>query len=226
MKVTIHQPQYLPWLPYFMKIDECDLFVVLDTVDFQKNGLQNRNQIKTGQGHLWLTVPVQQSLGQKIIDTRTDNRSDWATKHWKTIAQSYAKAAAFGDYEAQLSKLYSETWENLCAVNLALLSHMMDWLDIRTSIVRSSEIAASGSSSDLILSICKSVGAKTYLSGTGGTAYLKLEDFDRAGIAVDFHTPSPVSAYPQTFPKVGYLPNLSAIDIILNCGRDWRRYLV
>lgn len=226
MKITIHQPQYLPWLPYFMKIDECDLFVVLDTVDFQKNGLQNRNQIKTGQGPLWLTVPVQQSLGQKIIDTRTDNRSGWAAKHWKTIAQSYAKAAAFGDYEDHLLGLYSETWENLCAVNLAFLSHMMNWLDIRTPIVRSSEISVSGSSSDLILSICKSVGAKTYLSGTGGAAYLKLEDFDRAGIAVDFHTPPPVSTYPQTFPKTGYLPNLSAIDIILNCGRNWRRYLV
>ena len=75
MNIGIHQPQYLPWLPYFLKIDQSDVFVILDTVDFQKNGLQNRNQIKTNQGAQWLTVPVRQQLGQKIIDVRVDNLS-------------------------------------------------------------------------------------------------------------------------------------------------------
>ena len=63
MKVGIHQPHYLPWLPYFIKIAKCDIFIVLDNVDFQKNGLQNRNQIKTDKGYQWLTVPVEHKLG-------------------------------------------------------------------------------------------------------------------------------------------------------------------
>ena len=66
MKVAVHQPQYLPWLPYFLKIENADLFIFLDTVAFQKNGIQNRNKIKTAQGGQWLTVPVRQNLGQKI----------------------------------------------------------------------------------------------------------------------------------------------------------------
>ena len=45
--VAIHQPQYLPWQPYFAKALASDLFVYLDTVQFQKNGVQNRNQVKT-----------------------------------------------------------------------------------------------------------------------------------------------------------------------------------
>ncbi|MGB1287807.1 MAG: WbqC family protein, partial [Aggregatilineales bacterium] len=30
--ISIHQPQYIPWVPYFDKIDRSDVFVFLDTV--------------------------------------------------------------------------------------------------------------------------------------------------------------------------------------------------
>ena len=66
MKIGIHQPQFLPWLPYFLKIEACDYFVFLDIVDYQKNGLQNRNQIKSINGKQWLTIPIKNKLGQKI----------------------------------------------------------------------------------------------------------------------------------------------------------------
>jgi len=46
-----------------------DIFVYLDTVQFSKNGLQNRNQIKTAQGPAWLSVPVRHQFGQEIRET-------------------------------------------------------------------------------------------------------------------------------------------------------------
>ena len=110
MRVSIHQPQYLPWLPYFQKIEESDLFIFLDNVDFQKNGLQNRNQIKTANGAQWLTVPVKQSLGQKIVETRIANSNLWRKKHWQTIRQNYGKAQAFSQYERQLEHFYTRDW--------------------------------------------------------------------------------------------------------------------
>src|SRR5262249_2175495 len=54
--VAIHQPQYLPWAPLLAKAAACDVWVHLDSVPFQKNGVQNRNRIKTPQGPCWLTV--------------------------------------------------------------------------------------------------------------------------------------------------------------------------
>ena len=50
MKLSIHQPQYIPWLSYFLKIAQSDKFILLDTVSFQKNGLQNRNELKDSNG--------------------------------------------------------------------------------------------------------------------------------------------------------------------------------
>ncbi len=70
--ISIHQPQYLPWHNYFKKMKKADIFIILDTVDFQKNGLQNRNQIKTSNGVNWLTVPVLKKKGQKIYETKID----------------------------------------------------------------------------------------------------------------------------------------------------------
>ena len=49
MRVGIHQLHYLPWLRYFEKIQSCDVFVVLDDIQFNKNGWQNRNRVKTAQ---------------------------------------------------------------------------------------------------------------------------------------------------------------------------------
>src|SRR5256885_17176030 len=63
MKLAIHQPQYLPWLGYLAKWAAADAFVFLDTVQYEKNGWQNRNRIKTAAGPRWVTVPVHARLG-------------------------------------------------------------------------------------------------------------------------------------------------------------------
>ena len=43
MRVTIHQPEHLPWLGFFHKMAVCDVYVLLDSVQFTKNNYQNRN---------------------------------------------------------------------------------------------------------------------------------------------------------------------------------------
>ena len=94
MKISIHQPQYIPWVPYFLKIAQSDLFVFLDTVSFQKNGLQNRNKIKTPQGAEWLTVPVQQKLSTPINEVKLV-KGNWQKKHVKSLQSNYRKSKEF-----------------------------------------------------------------------------------------------------------------------------------
>lgn len=224
MKVAIHQPQYLPWLPYFLKIEESDIFIFLDSVAFQKNGLQNRNQIKTAQGRQWLSVPVRQRLGQDIREVQIDDRSGWRRKHWQTIRQSYGKSAAFEHYQNGLDRIYTRDWSVLCELNIELITMMLDWMGIRTKILRSSEMKATGSASDLVLSLCLEAGATRYVSGTGGS-YLSAEAFAEAGIEVAYRPPLLPNTYPQLFAGQGFINDLSALDIILNCGANWRSYL-
>lgn len=225
MNVAIHQPQYLPWLPYLMKIEESDVFILLDTVDFQKNGLQNRNQIKTAQGPHWLTVPVRQQLGQKIRDVKIDNRLDWRRKHWQTIQQCYRKALFFNAYEKDLEALYAREWTGLNEINMELTSLMLRWLNIRTPIMRSSQMKATGAASELVLSLCLEAGATCYLSGMGGKNYLERQSFADAGVEIVYRPSVLPEAYPQLFPQAGFINHLSALDIVLNCGEAWRNYL-
>jgi len=64
MILSVHQPQYIPWLGYFDKIDKSDCFVFLDQVQYKPREYQNRNRIRTKDGWLWLAVPVKsKSLG-------------------------------------------------------------------------------------------------------------------------------------------------------------------
>lgn len=225
MIVSIHQPQYLPWLPYFLKVAESDVFILLDSVDFQKNGLQNRNQIKTSQGPQWLTVPVRQKLGQKIDEVVLDNKGDWRRKHWQAIQQNYRKCAAFKLYAEELEGFFSKEWVSLSQLNIALFSLMLKWLGIERKIMRSSEMKSGGESSELVLNLCLEVGAKRYISGTGGHNYLDETAFSAAGVEIVYRSPVLPDSYPQAYPQAGFFNNLTALDIILNCGPEWRKFL-
>ena len=208
-----------------LKIEESDVFVILDTVDFQKNGLQNRNRIKTAQGAHWLTVPVRQQLGQKILNVKVDNSKEWRKKHWQTLQQSYGKAPAFAMYAQELDQFYSREWVGLNELNIELLVMMMGWLGICTRMLRSSQMKATGDATELVLNLCLEVGATRYLSGTGGKNYLNVEAFRSAGVEIAYRPSVLPENYPQLHPQAGFANHLSAIDLILNCGESWRSYL-
>ena len=95
MLVGIHQLHYLPWLRYMEKIARCDVFVVLDNIQYNKNGWQNRNGIKTAQGETSLTVPVLAKAGQRLDEVSIQNSGAGGKKYWRTIEQSYRKAPHF-----------------------------------------------------------------------------------------------------------------------------------
>ena len=103
MIVAVHQPQYLPWLGYFDKIDRADVFVLLDTVQFKKNEWQNRNRIKTAAGPQWLTVPVTYRFPQRIAEVGVNNRERWQHKQRQAIVSNYRKAP-FWESLAPLSR--------------------------------------------------------------------------------------------------------------------------
>ncbi len=98
MIVSVHQPQYLPWLGYFDKIERSDIFVFLDNVQFKKNEWQNRNKIKTSEGWQWLSVPVIHKFMQKISEVKINNTVWWGKKHLNALVTNYSKAPFFKDH--------------------------------------------------------------------------------------------------------------------------------
>jgi hypothetical protein len=221
--VAIHQPQYLPWLPYLAKIAQCDVFVLLDDVQYQKNGLQNRNQIKTAQGPSWLTVPVHADIEKTIAQT-TLARQPWADKHVRTLAQSYARAPGLQALLAPLEPVLHQPWKSLADLNAAVLTVLLRAFSITVPVVRASSLAATGAKQDRVLAICRELEATQYLSGPGAAHYQEPLAFASLGIELQYQQYQAPS-YRQCHMALGFVPDLSGIDLILNHPADAAEWL-
>lgn len=223
MIVAAHQPNFIPWLGYFDKMRKADLFIVVDHVQMERQSFQNRVRIKTGEGERWITVPVvQESRSERIMDKRIDNsrtgRFRWSRKMFLTLKYAYQSAPHFRDYEAALAGIFEERWERLSDLNGRLIGLCREALDIRTPMLASSTLKIAGAKSDMVLNMCREAGATAYLAGDGASrSYLDVDAFERAGIRViwqEFEHPRYVQ-----HPSSGvFIPNLSALDLLFNCG--------
>ena len=215
-RVSIHQPAYLPWLGYFDKIKRCDLFVFLDTVQFEKNSYMNRNQIKTPQGPLWLTIPVKTKghMSQTLAKTEIDTSKPWQNRHLKAIEMNYKRALYFDAHYLRLkSALLNSDSPHLSDYLFDQLMFWLRLLRISTPVVRSSSLNLQASRSDLVLEICKHFSADEYLSGAFGRAYLDESKFAQSGVDIcyqDFAHPM----YRQLWGT--FLPNMSVVDYAMN----------
>ena len=201
MIVTIHQPMYLPWLGYLDKVRAADLFILLDTVQFEKGSFINRNRIKTASGPLMLTVPVIQEglLAKPLYDVEVVETQPWRRKHLSSIKQSYGRAPNFADLFPKLEALYRVcSNERTSSFSRLGEEHHRFWcrhFGIDREIVRASEMAVvSGRSvferfcsTHLLVELVRYVGGTTYLSGPLGRDYLDEREFKRAGIALEYH---------------------------------------
>ena len=211
----------MPWLGFFNKASASDLLVIGDHVQYRNKGYQNRNRIKTSKGWQWLTVPIVHDWGQPInkvkIKTDQQNGTFWYEQHLRTLQVNYGKAPFYEKYAGVFDRVYRAQHEMLADFNLALLDVFFDILGIHVKIKRTSEMTLSQSKTDLIIEICKSVRATSYLSGAKGAAYMDETLFPKNGIELLYNNyEHPV--YNQQFMQLGFLPNMSMIDLIFNHG--------
>lgn len=218
MVIGVHQPQYMPWLGYFDKIDRADVFVLLDTVQFKKNEWQNRNRIKTAQGWQWLTVPVLYKFPQKIYEVAINNNNNWRDIHRKSLQTNYSKSSYFNDIIEFLDNVFSAQWDDIAPLNIFIVKELAQILGVNTRIYVASDLDKfPDDPDDRLIAITKYFNGTTYLAGSGGKAYMKTEKYEKAGITVQFQEfCHPV--YPQLFGK--FEPFMSVLDLLLNCGPE------
>jgi WbqC-like protein family len=218
---AIHQPNYIPWLGYFFKIAHADKFVFLDNVVYPDTSFVNRNSIKTPSGPAWLTIPVLRKgrRGQLIDEVETDNTHRWPERHLTTLRCNYARAPYFKETLALLEPHYLANAGNsrsLAEFNIGVIRSIATYLGFSAQFMRASELSVSGHKTDLILDICRAIGARTYLAGTGwAQSYQEDEKLEEAGIA-PVYSPFSQRGYPQLFGE--FSENLSIVDALMNCG--------
>jgi hypothetical protein len=218
VKVAIQQPHYLPWLGYLAKWATADLFIFLDTVQFEKQGWQNRNRIKTPEGPRWLTVPVRARLGMNVAEVEIDTRQAWARRHLHAIEHAYARAACFPRYAGALREFYDRAWTRLAPLAVASAGWLAAAVGIATPTRLASELSVAATDPTArLIALCRSVGATVYLAGRDGASYMDLAQFQAAGIEVcvqEYTHP----VYDQPHGK--FVPFLSALDLLLTHGDE------
>ena len=224
--IAIHQPEFLPWLGFFDKMNTAEQYVIFDHVQFKRRYYENRNRIKQGNQPQWITLPVKAKGNylQAINNIEIDNSVFWQRKMLGSLRHCYGHTHYFNEYAREIETLINiRAYDLLIDFNMAWIEWFRERLAIETPLCFSSELDVTNyRSSELIIEICKRMGANQYLCGPSGKAYLQIEAFCNAGIEVvwqEFVHPE----YPQSGSE--FLPYLSTLDLVLNCGSDSRKIL-
>lgn len=222
--VVIHQPDFLPYLGFFHRFLRSDLWVVLDDAQFVASGSwHNRDKIKTREGWRWLTVGVKKCPLSTPINEVLLSGKGWEEKNLNLLKESYRKAPFFGEIFPAVERLYGHDCTRMIDFNMRSIAMLMEMFGIAIETVFASALKARGSKTERLVDICRKTGASDYLTGTGSRDYLEEALFAAEGMRVawqEFTHP----VYPQQHGD--FIPYLSAIDMLFNCGADESRRLL
>jgi hypothetical protein len=220
MIAAIHQPNFFPWLGFFKKIARCDVFVFLDAVPISRGSWTNRVKMIVSGEPRWVTCPVKWALGTNICDTRIQDKEPWRTKLVKTLEINYRKAPFFSRLICELAPLVENDEDNLAEFNIAGITTIARLLGLGCRFEKQSAMSAPAvfetRGSVRLTTICREVGATTYLAGDGAGGYEDASLYKSAGIRLVFNRFEPF-----VYPQVGsdaFAPGLSVLDALLNIG--------
>lgn len=220
--VSIHQPNYIPWIGYFYKIHLSDIFVFLDDVQYSNTGMHNYHYIKTQQGSFRLKIPVNYNYGDTINKVKIRNDLPWKQKHLKTIETNYRKSNFFNLIYNDFKEILLEKETSLAKLNVRIIKHITKKLGISIDFINSSDLKTDASREEKIIQICNKINCQTYYSGIGAKSYQNETTFINNGINLVYTEFHPF-VYNQLYGN--FIHNVSILDYLMNCGYDWDRVI-
>lgn len=217
---AIHQPNFFPWLGYFDKIRQSDVFVFLDDVAYPRSGSgmgswTNRVKLNIQGTAAWIGCPLRRMSGNFTIrEALIDDRQPWRQKMVKTIEMNYKRAPRFAEVFPMLRDLIEHPEERLCEFNIMIIQRLAQELGVSARFIRQSELGVSGAATALLVNIVQAVDAGVYLCGGGAQGYQEDTLFAANGLEVRYQDFAP---QPYGVPS-RWLPGLSAIDFLMYCA--------
>jgi hypothetical protein len=223
-RVAIHQPEYFPWPGFLAKAKRADVFVLLDNVQFDRASLQHRCKVVGANGVHWLTIPFVHRFPQTIDEVAfSDDR--WRVRHWKSLQADYGRVPGWKTCAPVMEAYFARTFERMVDATAASVELLLGAFGVTTRVVRASSLAARGEKGELVLAICRELGATTYLSGRTGAAYLDHERFAAGGVAIEVQRYTPGALTRQRPIADAELRGVSALDAWFYLGDAAPRYL-
>ncbi|MEJ8835239.1 WbqC family protein [Ramlibacter sp. AN1133] len=224
---AIHQPNFFPWLGYFNKIARADVFIVMDDVQYQKTGSSWSNRVQlpvAGQGK-WVTAPIRRPAhGVQTLAQIEWDAQPWREKLARTLHLHYARAPHYAEAMSLLEPLVRNPEPRLLPYNLHAVRTIAAALGLGGRFVLASAFAAQATGTQRLVELVRAAGCRRYLAGGGAGGYQEDALFAAAGLELEYQAYTH-PAYPQ-HGATGFVPGMSIIDVLMNCGVVRTRELV
>ncbi|QQV01856.1 MULTISPECIES: WbqC family protein [Chryseobacterium] len=189
---------YLPPVSWFSEFLSAENEIIFEQFEnFPKQTYRNRTNIYGANGKLSLIIPINHNGSRILKDIEISYREDWQKLHWKSIKTAYQSSPYFEYYEDKLIKLYESRDKFLLDFNLKSI--------------------------EIIQKILKTEKAYSL-----NNEYVKFPEEVNFRERFSAKNPSEyeMDEYYQTFSdKMGFLKDLSILDLICNKGPESVTYL-
>lgn len=220
MKLGIMQPYFLPYIGYWQLLNIVDVFVIYDDVNYIKRGWINRNRLLENGNAAYFNVFVKDSSQNRLINEMERLRNDkMESKLLKRIFFCYKKAPYFQEIFPIIQTIILDEEENLSVYLLKSIKFIAEYLDIETSIIKSSDLDKNNflRGQEKILDICKKLGAEIYYNPIGGKALYDRQRFKKENIKLFFLNPVNIK-YHQF--ENEFVSSLSIMDMLMFNGKE------
>ena len=219
MKLGIMQPYFLPYLGYFSLIKHTERFVLLDSVQFIRQGWIERNRIlKSGSGWQYISVPlIKHSRDIKIRDIRIKNAFDWRDTIFRQLEHYKKWSPFYGSTIDVLRTALDIDTDSIVKLNKHILKTVCEYIGVELNADIFSEmdleIEEVKAPDEWALNICKALGnVSEYWNPEGGLEFYDRSKYETAGIDINFIKMN-LPSYPQRLPE--FEAGLSIVDVMM-----------
>ena len=189
--------QYFGDIYYYFNLVKSTYIYFNDELWHEKGNSRNRTRIMGANNRLSLSVPLEggRSVRVPVKDLKICRREPWQRIHWRGIHDSYRKSPWFEEYAPTLENIIKQNYHFLWDLNLRTFEWVYKALDLNSAILANKD--------DFAPDVC----------------------MDDVHFSSEFQTEK-YPVYRQVFSdKLGFMPNLSILDLILNEGPMAKEYL-
>lgn len=225
MIVALHQPYFFPYIGYFAVINASDIYVHSDTMQYIRHGWINRNRIKEGKDNWgYIICPILKgNYTDHINQVKIDYKQNWIRVFYKKL-EIYQKAPNYEEIIHLLEKWSSVEYDNIADMNMASVSHILNYLEIDRKIIKLSDIEKDidlsevNEADDWGLVVSKYLKADTYINAPGGSEFYNKEKYKNQGIELKFLHMKEYE-YKQGKNKA-FIPDLSILDVLMYNSKE------